>query len=232
MNPVILTQIIAQLMLTFVFGTIVFAGVVTKETVWIIASVVSISLWVLFFLNMIRVIKEELGHKDTSKVNYTYFICLIIGSVFLGASIYLNMESYEFRKNAAITTGIVYDIDKTIQYKTEYDEDGNSYEVEEETCTNRVKYIVDNEEYRAKLSLVSCNYELGDEVEVYYNIDNPAIMEEKSTKYFLWFALGLSSIFMFFIILAGIKEMFYTAKSMKKTLSKKKKIKKKTKSKK
>ena len=56
MNPVILTQIIAQLMLTFVFGAIVFAGVVTKETVWIIASVVSISLWVLFFLNMIRVI--------------------------------------------------------------------------------------------------------------------------------------------------------------------------------
>ena len=49
MNGVIWTQIIAQLMLTFVFGGIVIAGVVTKEVAWIIASVVSILLWILFF---------------------------------------------------------------------------------------------------------------------------------------------------------------------------------------
>lgn len=223
MNGVIWTQIVAQLMLTFVFGGIVVAGVVTKEVVWIIASIVSILLWILFFLNMIRVIKEELGHKDTSKVNYTYFICLIIGSVFFGVSLYANMESIEFRKNAKETTGIVYDIDRSVRYKTEYDEDGNSYEKEEETCVNYVQYEVDGKTYKDKLSLVSCNYDIGDEVEIYYDVNNPAIMEEKSNKYFLLFAFVLSTIFMCFIIVAGLREMFSTVKSMKKTIKKKNK---------
>ena len=222
MNGVIWTQIIAQLMLTFVFGGVVFAGVMTKETVWIIASVVSILLWILFFLNMIRVIKEELGHKDISKVNYTYFICLIIGSVFFGGSLYANMESIEFRNNAKETTGIVYDIEKSVEYKTEYDEDGNSYEKKEETCINYVQYEVDGKNYKDKLSLVSCNYDIGDEVGIYYDVDNPAIMEEKSNKYFLLFAFIISTIFMSFIVIAGLKEMFGTVKSMKKTLKKKK----------
>lgn len=223
MNGVIWTQIIAQLMLTFVFGGIIVAGVVTKEVVWIIASVVSILLWILFFLNMVRVIKEELGHKDTSKVNYTYFICLIIGSVFFGVSLYANMESIEFRKNAKETIGIVYDIDKSIEYKTEYDEDGNSYEKEEEKCVNYVQYEVDGKTYKDKLSLVSCNYDIGDEVGIYYDVNNPAIMEEKSNKYFLLFAFVLSTIFMCFIIAAGLREMFSTVKNMKKTLKKKSK---------
>ena len=222
MNGVIWTQIIAQLILTFVFGGIVIAGVVTKEVVWIIASIVSILLWILFFLNMIRVIKEELGHKDTSKVNYTYFICLIIGSVFFGVSLYGNIESMEFRKNAKETSGTIYDIEKSVLYKTEYDEDGNSYEKKEETCINYVQYEVDGKTYKDKLSLVSCNYEIGDEVGIYYDVDNPAIIEEKNNKYFLIFAFFLSTIFMCFIVVAGLKEMFSTVKSMKKTLKKKK----------
>ena len=222
MNGVIWTQIIAQLILTFVFGGIVIAGVVTKEAAWIIASIVSILLWILFFLNMIRVIKEELGHKDTSKVNYTYFICLIIGSVFFGVSLYGNIESMEFRKNAKETSGTIYDIEKSVLYKTEYDEDGNSYEKKEETCINYVQYEVDGKTYKDKLSLVSCNYEIGDEVGIYYDVDNPAIMEEKNNKYFLIFAFFLSTIFMCFIVVAGLKEMFSTVKSMKKTLKKKK----------
>lgn len=222
MNGVIWTQIIAQLILTFVFGGIVIAGVVTKEVAWIIASIVSILLWILFFLNMIRVIKEELGHKDTSKVNYTYFICLIIGSVFFCVSLYGNIESMEFRKNAKETSGTIYDIEKSVLYKTEYDEDGNSYEKKEETCINYVQYEVDGKTYKDKLSLVSCNYEIGDEVGIYYDVDNPAIMEEKNNKYFLIFAFFLSTIFMCFIFVAGLKEMFSTVKSMKKTLKKKK----------
>lgn len=222
MNGVIWTQIIAQLMLTFVFGGIVIAGVVTKEVALIIASVVSILLWILFFLNMIRVIKEELGHKDTSKVNYTYFICLIIGSVFFGGSLYANIESIEFRKNAKETTGIIYDIEKSVEYKTEYDEDGNSYEKKEETCLNYVQYEVDGKTYKDKLSLVSCNYDIGDEVGIYYDVDNPAIMEEKNNKYFLLFAFVLSTIFMSVIVVVGLKEMFSTVKSMKKILKKKK----------
>lgn len=177
---------------------------------------------VLFFLNMIRVIKEELGHKDTSKVNYTYFICLIIGSVFFGVSLYGNIESMDFRKNAKETSGTIYDIEKSVLYKTEYDEDGNSYEKKEETCRNYVQYEVDGKTYKDKLSLVSCNYEIGDEVGIYYDVDNPAIMEEKNNKYFLIFAFFLSTIFMCFIVVAGLKEMFSTVKSMKKTLKKKK----------
>ena len=53
-------------------------------------------------------------------------------------------------------------------------------------------------------------------------MDNPAIMEEKNNKYFLLFAFVLSTIFMCFIVVAGLKEMFSTVKNMKKTLKKKK----------
>ena len=109
-----------------------------------------------------------------------------------------------------------------IGVRGEYDEDGNSYEKKEETCLNYVQYEVDGKTYKDKLSLVSCNYDIGDEVGIYYDVDNPAIMEEKNNKYFLLFAFVLSTIFMSFIVVAGLKEMFSTVKSMKKTLKKKK----------
>ena len=95
-------------------------------------------------------------------------------------SIYYDNDDEEIINEAKTCIYLLY---KSEPDETEYDEDGNSYEKKEETCINHVQYEVDGKTYKDKLSLVSCNYDIGDEVGIYYDVDNPAIMEEKNNKY-------------------------------------------------
>lgn len=173
MKRTIMNQILGTLMVFFIFAVFTFMAIGTKDTIMIVASVILGVLTLLFALNSIKVIKQEKGIKIKHDINYTFFICLIIICSIFGACLTVLIKNISYRVNGVETIATVYEVDRAVNYKTEYDDDGNSYEKREEKCKVYINYNVDNNEYNNKLDVDTCKYNEGDEIKIYYDKDNP-----------------------------------------------------------
>lgn len=203
MNTVIRNQILGTLIFFIAFAASTFSAVVTKETFWIVTSVILGVLTLLFTLNSIKVIKKEKGIKIKHDTNYTFFICLIIISSMFALCLILLVKNITFRRNGVETIATVYKIDRRVSYKTEYDDDGNSYEREEEECKVYINYKVDNQEYNNELDVQSCDYDKGDKIKIYYDKDNPNN-----------FASDSLTILLAATIISGITLIFFIGRSI------------------
>lgn len=168
-----MNQLLGTLMVFFIFAVFTFMAVGTKDTIMIVASVILGVLTFLFALNSIKVIKQEKGIKIKHDINYTFFICLIVICSIFGACLTVLVKNISYRVNGVETIATVYEVDRTINYKTEYDDDGNSYEKKEEKCQVYINYNVDGNEYNNKLDVDTCKYDEGDDIKIYYDKDNP-----------------------------------------------------------
>ena len=155
------------------FAMCTFAAVMTKDIPWIIASVVLGILSILFLLNSIKIIKQEKGIKLKKDINYGVWIGFIVILTLFGTSSGLLVRNVYFRATGEKTTAFVYDVNRTVTYDTEYDDEGNSYEKEDEHCDVFVEYEVKNKNYKSKLDAGNCKLREGDKVTIYYNKDNP-----------------------------------------------------------
>ena len=200
MNKTIFYQILGPLMIFFIFAVFTFMAVGTKDIVMIIASVILGMLFILFTLNSIKVIKREKGKKIKYDIDYTAIICLIIILSIFGVCLTLLIKNISYRINGVETTAIVYDVDKEISYKTEYDEDGNPYEKKEEKCEVYIKYEVENKEYKNKLDVSSCRKSIGDKIKIYYDKDNPNDFVSNSIVLFVLATLFTGGCLIIFIV--------------------------------
>ena len=157
----------------FIFGIFTFMAVLTKHTLLIVVSVILGIFTFLIMLNSIKVIKKEKGIKVKHDFNYGALIIFIAILSIFGACLAILINNISYRKNGIETTAIVYDVDKEINYKTEYGDDGNSYGRREERCNVYVRYNVQGKEYNKKLKSGSCKYSIDDKVKIYYDKDNP-----------------------------------------------------------
>lgn len=170
---VISTQILAMSMLSIFLILFIIVAIVTKETTWIIVATIYTVEYILMLLHEIEIIKEAAGYKVKKHPIYMFlFILILILTVFC-VSISVLFNNISIKENSKTTEAIVYKIDKETEYKTEYDEDGNSYEEIKETCTNYITYTVNNKKYTNTLSEKTCRYSKNDKVTIYYNKDNP-----------------------------------------------------------
>lgn len=200
MKIVIMNQILGTLMFFFVFAVLTFMAIETKNTVMIVASVILGILTLLFVLNSIKVIKKEKGIKIKHEINYTFFICLIIICSIFGVCLTLLIKNISYRINGVETVATVYEVDRTINYKTEYDDDGNSYEKKEEKCEVYINYNVDNQEYNNRLDVDTCEYDEGDKIKIYYDKDNPDDFVSNSVTILLIATIFTGLVLIIFII--------------------------------
>lgn len=200
MKIVIMNQILGTLMFFFVFAVLTFMAIETKNTVMIVASVILGILTLLFVLNSIKVIKKEKGIKIKHEINYTFFICLIIICSIFGVCLTLLIKNISYRINGVETVATVYEVDRTINYKTEYDDDGNSYEKKEEKCEVYINYNVDNQEYNNRLDVDTCEYDEGDKIKIYYDKDNPDDFVSNSVTILLIATIFTGLVLIIFIV--------------------------------
>lgn len=212
MKKVIMNQILGTLMFFFVFSVFTFMAVGTKDTIMIVASVILGVLTLLFALNSIKVIKREKGIKIKHDINYTFFICLIIICSIFGVCLSLLIKNISYKINGVETTATVYEVDKTINYKTEYDDDGTAYEKKEEKCKVYINYNVDNQEYNNKLDVDTCKYDEGDEIKIYYDKDNPNDFVSNSITILL-IATIFTGLALLIFIIQSIKSLKKKSKS-------------------
>ena len=195
-----MNQILGTLMFFFVFAVLTFMAIETKNTVMIVASVILGILTLLFVLNSIKVIKKEKGIKIKHEINYTFFICLIIICSIFGVCLTLLIKNISYRINGVETVATVYEVDRTINYKTEYDDDGNSYEKKEEKCEVYINYNVDNQEYNNRLDVDTCEYDEGDKIKIYYDKDNPDDFVSNSVTILLIATIFTGLVLIIFIV--------------------------------
>lgn len=200
MKATIRNQITGTLGVSIIFIISLLAAIMTKEIIWIIASSILGLLTLLFTLNSIKVIKKEKGIKLKHDINYGLCIGFIVLTTMFGVSIALFINNISYRINGIETTAVIYNIDKKTNYKTEYKDDGSSYQKKEEKCNVYIKYTVDNKEYKTKLNSGDCHYTMGDKVKIYYDREDPSKIESNSLFIILFTLLFTGFVFTLFIV--------------------------------
>lgn len=156
-----------------------------------------LSFFVIFFLiacNSIRVIRVEKGKEGLIDINYNYFAFLIVLIImFVGCS-YSFVTNVRIRTSGDKVVATVYDVAEKVRYRTI---NGTSKRIVE--CNTFVEYSVNGSSYKQKLSVDSCDYKKGDEVEVYYDRNNPGKIVSIS---FLWPLTGCVISFVALLIVA------------------------------
>lgn len=200
MKKEISNQVTGTLIIFLIFAIVTFGAVGTKEVSLIIASCILGVLTLLFTLNAIKVIKKEKGIK--TKYNFNYGLCIgfVVIAALFGISLALFIKNVSYKNNGIETTATVYDVSRTKTYKTEYNDDGSSYEKEEVSCDVFISYVVNGKEYRSKLNPGNCKYSIDDKVKIYYNKDDPTKIESNSTLILIVALLITGTGFIVFII--------------------------------
>ena len=196
-------QIIANIMLTFILLILIFFAVITGDITLIVASIVFGVLVILFILQAIKVIKLDKGKKVKHNTNYTLYIVLIIVGVFFTILLSLLIKNITYRVNGVEATATVYKVDQTIDYRTEYDENGNSYQNKEEHCDVYIRYKVQNKEYETKLDFPSCKYKKEDKIKIYYSKGNPEKVVSSAISNLIILIIGVmfsGAVFLYIII--------------------------------
>lgn len=213
MKRVVINQILGTFLFFFIFAAFTFIAVQSKDKIIIVVSIILGILTLLFVLNSIKVIQQEKGIKIKHDINYSFFIYLIMICGIFGTFLSLLVKNFSYRINGIEVIAIVYEVDRTVSYKTEYDDDGNEYEKKEEKCKVYINYNVDNNKYNNKLDVDTCKYDEGDEIKIYYNKDNPNDFVSSSI-----------SILLIATIFTGVVLLIFVTQSIK-SLKKKSKLK-------
>lgn len=213
MKRVVINQILGTFLFFFIFAAFTFIAVQSKDKIIIVVSIILGILTLLFVLNSIKVIQQEKGIKIKHDINYSFFICLIMICGIFGTFLSLLVKNFSYRINGIEVIATVYEVDRTVSYKTEYDDDGNEYEKKEEKCKVYINYNVDNNKYNNKLDVDTCKYDEGDEIKIYYNKDNPNDFVSSSI-----------SILLIATIFTGVVLLIFVTQSIK-SLKKKSKLK-------
>ena len=216
---VIKTQIFAMSMLAIFLIIFIIAAIVTKETTWIIVATIYTIEYILMLLHEIEIIKEAAGYKVKKHAIYMFLFILILILTILVVSISVLFNNISIKTNSKSTEAIVYKIDKETEYKTEYDEDGNSYEEIKETCTNYITYTVNDKKYNNILSEKTCRYYKNDKVTIHYNKDNPSEFVDNSDIIAPILGIVLS-IFVLIALLINAYKSMKNEKSTKKSKNK------------
>lgn len=123
-------------------------------------------------------------------------IFALVGALFIIIGVYACINTFSY-DNAISTTGIITRIEK---YR---DHDGDtSYDV-------YVTYEVDNMQYESKLGGYLSSFAVGDEIDIYYDKDNPTEIGNKTVDYFIVIIPALGLVFFsigLFLIISGVKE--------------------------
>ena len=116
MNGTIFNQILATLMMSFIFVVFTVAAVLSKDIVAIIGSIITGILTILIALNSIQIIKKEKGIKVKKNFNYGIIICFIFILILFGSFLASLIISISNRINSVQTMAIIYDMNKEIKY--------------------------------------------------------------------------------------------------------------------
>lgn len=211
-------QIFAMVLVGILLVAVITAAIVTKKVSMYVAATIFTIEYILMLLHEINLIKEAAGHKVKKNPIYMWLFIFILIMTLIGAFTMLVIKDIKIKSNSIETQATIYKIDKKIEYKTEYDEEGNSYENRVEKCDNYITYNIDNKKYYTKLSTTNCKYEPKDKITIYYNKDNPNEIVEEGMIFFK--LLGLV------IALIGLFAFFYSSFKSKKGTTKRKKQKK------
>ena len=207
----IFNQIMGTLVFVVLFILCLGGFFITKGIPFLVCSAFFGILSLLFTLNSIKIIKKEKGIKVKHDFNYGLCIGFVFIAFIFGVSLALFIKNYSYRINGVETISIVYDKNKTVSYRKEHDEDGNSYEVKKEHCDVFVKYVVDEKEYKAKLEAGDCKYSVGDSVTIYYDKNDPSKFVSNSIGILIFAVLFSGFVFVLFCFKC-IKAYFDTKK--------------------
>lgn len=201
-------QIIVGLILfSIVYGIVLFFALKTKNTIPVLVGFMVVLMAILMIADIIeRQIKGD-PSKIKNDINFPYFVYLTFLVTLFTCLLLLTLNSISYKINGIEATATVYDIDKTIRYKTEYDDDGNSYEKKEETCEVYIQYDVDGKEYKTNLDVRDCNMNIGQKVKIYYNKDNPSEYASDSSP-ILAFATAIAGLGLGIYLFMTYKDLF------------------------
>lgn len=150
------------------------------------------------FLLVISMILKDSKFKG---VIFTIFIYYTL-CCFTGVGIYISKNALYYKNNGKKTDAIIYNIDKDINYITKRDSDGYEYEEKSETCTYYIKYNVNKEEYKNKITNQNCNKKMSDKITIYYLKENPNKILKKGNTFI---GLGIALFGSATIILLSIR---------------------------
>lgn len=180
-----------------IYGIVVYFALKTEYTIPILIGFGVLVMMILMISDSIeRRIKGNPG-EIKNDINFPYFVGLTLIVTLFTCFLLITINSIHYKINGIETYATVYDIDKKIEYKTEYDEDGNAYEKKEEHCDIYIKYNVDGKEYDTTLDISSCKKKIGQKVKIYYDKDDPSKYASDSgpilifATAFVGFGLGL-----------------------------------------
>lgn len=212
---------IGLIIFTIVYSILVFFSLKTEYAVTII---IVFSFLLMIGLMIAEAIERRIkGNPDHNKkdINFPYFVGLTIIVAMFISCLLLTINSLSFKINGVQTTATVYDINKKVEYKTYYDNDGNSYEKKEEHCSVYIKYEVLGNEYDSKLDVSDCKMKKGQEVKIYYDKDDPSNYASDSSPILL-FATLFTGFGLGVFLFMTYKDLFMKKKGKRKAKKKKK----------
>lgn len=180
-----------------VYGMVVYFALKTEYTIPILIGFGVLVMMILMIADSIE--RRIKGNPSEIKndINFPYFVGLTLIVTLFTCFLLITINNIHYKINGVETYATIYDIDKKVEYKTEYDEDGNAYEKKEEHCDVYIKYNVDGKEYDTTLDISSCKNKIGQEVKIYYDKDDPSKFVSDSSPIlllataFVGFGLGL-----------------------------------------
>lgn len=198
--------IVGMLIFTIIYIISLFFALTNKENQSLILCVVMFSLIV--FCLIADVVERRIKGSNAKKdINFPFFLIITFLTYSFTACVLITIDNLYLKFNGIETTATIYNVDRKIEYKTEYDDNGDSYEVEEEKCDLYIEYFVDGKRYDSKLNLSTCLKKEGDKVKIYYEKDDPNVYDADSS-YFSILGAGITLLGLVISLYKSIKELF------------------------
>lgn len=206
-----------------IYGIIVYLALKTNYAVIILLVFGILAMLVLFKANSIE--RRIKGDPDEvpNFISFAYFGVLTFIVTIFTCTLLSTINSIHYKINGIETYATIYDINRKVEYKKEYDEDDNVYERKIEECDVYIKYNVDEKEYKTQLTTgSSCKMEIGDMIKIYYDKDDPSKYESDSSP-LLIFATAFSGGILVIFLYMTFKETFIEEENKTTKTNKKKK---------
>ncbi|MDD5937327.1 MAG: DUF3592 domain-containing protein [Clostridiales bacterium] len=124
------------------------------------------------------------------KTKNVFIICesifSIVACVFLVVSICLIVNGRQFEKNGKKTTATIVDSSRVKNYRN-----GKNYRKGKDTSSVTIVYEVEGTPYVKTIHEYSSSWSVGDELDIYYDSENPLKVRIKSMLYFLPIMFGI-----------------------------------------
>ena len=196
--------IIGMLIFAIIYSISLFLTLTNKNNDILMIFMFSLIVFCLIADTIERKIK---GHNAKKDINFPFFLIIAFSTYAFTICIFSTIDSLHLKFNGVETTATIYKVDKNIEYKNEYDDDGNSYEVKEEKCDLYIEYFVDGKRYNSKLALSTCMKKEGDKVKIYYSKDDPNVYDSDSS-YILILCAGFALFVLVICLYKACRELF------------------------